>query len=863
MKTRHIYHIYIVFLLMISTTLFAQETGERTRIYGKIYDATTKEALPYTSVRIRNTTNGCSSDNNGNFSFYAPLQDTLIISSIGYKEEHIPLSKKTRMPLRVTMKSTDYTLSEVTIKPKKEKYTRKNNPAVTLVQNIIKNRDKNSTKNKPFYSRKRHETLNLALNNFDPTKNNIFGKKNKFIEQYIDTSLISGKPILHVSAREIIGTDYFRKDPERERRHIIARNRNGIDDVFSTDEIDGLFEEVFKDVNIFQDNISIFRSKFVSPLSKLGTGFYRYYIMDTIDIDGEKYIDLSFAPFNPESFGFTGHIYVTPDSSFFIKSVDLNVPNDINMNFVEYMNIKQSFSRLDDGTRMIDNEKLICEFKIIDAINGFYAHRNVSYADYRFESNEKAEEIFKSPTIIVEDENSMKRSKDFWNTNRINNVNEKEQSVGNMLERLRSNPVYYWTEKCISFLFTGWVPLRKYDPPVFYGPVNTTFSYNGLEGLRLRTGAMTSAYLNPHLFGRFYVAYGFKDNKWKYMGEFEYSFKKKREHANEFPIHSLRLRYEHDIFQYGQDYLYTNKDNFVLSLKRGSDNKVGYVRNAEFTYTHELHNHFSYKLTLRNRIDIESRFIKFERTKTIDGETTSTFVPNLKQSEVELTLRYAPGEKFLQSKWNRRSLLPEKPVFTLSHKVGFKGILGSEFYYHHTEARFQKRFWFSAFGYTDCIIKAGKVWNKVPYPLLIIPNTNLSYTIQKESYWLMNPMEFFTDQYASWDISYHMNGLLFNRIPLIRKLNWREVITCRGMFGYLSDKNRPDPLNTGVLYKLPYENDDYGNHYMKSSLPYIEASVGIENIFKVLRIDYVRRFTYTNLPGINKWGIRIQFHVQF
>ena len=861
MKANLIY-ICIALLMLMPTTLFSQEKREKVRIYGDIHDTLTKEALPYTSVRVRNTTQGCSSDNNGNFSFYASLNDTLIISSVGYKEVQIPLSSKTEMPLHILMQATDYTLSEVTIKPKKERYQKRDNPAVALVKQITEQRDNYSTKNKPFYSRKRHETLNIALNNFD-TSSNKLNKKLKFLEEYVDTSLISGKPILNVSAREIIGTDYYRKDPQRERKHIIARNRNGIDDSFSSEEIDGLFEEVFKDVDIFQDNISIFKSVFVSPLSKIGPSFYRYYLMDTVEIDGEKYTDLTFAPFNAESFGFTGHIYVATDGSLFIKSVDMTVPKDINMNFVEYMNITQSFSKLSDGTRMLDNEKLVCELKVVSATNGIYAHRNVAYADYNFESNEQALEILKAPMEVIEDDNSTKRDKEFWNANRISTVSEKEQSVKSLMARLRSNPWFYWSEKCVSFLFTGWVPLRKYDPPVFYGPVNTTFSYNGLEGLRLRAGAMTSAYLNPYLLGRFYVAYGCNDKKWKYMGELEYSFKKKKEHANEFPIHSLRLRYEHDIFQYGQDYLYTNKDNFVLSLKRGKDNKIGYVRKAELTYTHELYNHFSYYLTLRNRIDIESRFIKFERTQTIDGITTSTFVPQLNQSEVELTLRYAPGEKFLQSKWNRRSLLPEKPVFTLSHKVGFKGILGSEFNYHHTEARFQKRFLFSAFGYTDCILKAGKVWNKVPFPLLIIPNTNLSYTIQKESYWLMNPMEFFTDQYASWDLSYHMNGLLFNRIPLIRKLNWREVITCRGMFGHLSEKNRPDPLNTGVLYKLPYENNDYSNHYLKSTLPYIEASVGIENIFKVLRVDYVRRFTYTDLPGISKWGIRIEFHVQF
>ena len=259
MRANIIIYIYTALLLLLPATLLSQENSEKVRIYGKIYDASTLEALPYTSVRVRNTTHGCSSDNNGSFSFYATSTDTLTISSIGYKEVYIPLSKKTKMPLSIFMKPTDYALSEVTIKPKKEKYKKKDNPAVILAKKIIDQRDRHSIKNKPFYSRKRHETLNIALNNFDATKSSHFGKKLGFLQEYIDTSLISGEPILNVSAREIIATDYFSKEPERERKHVVARNRNGIDDVFTSEEIDGLFEEVFKDVDIFKDNIAIFR----------------------------------------------------------------------------------------------------------------------------------------------------------------------------------------------------------------------------------------------------------------------------------------------------------------------------------------------------------------------------------------------------------------------------------------------------------------------------------------------------------------------------------------------------------------------------------------------------------------------------
>lgn len=852
--------IYIFLILSIAYTPLHAQDGKK-RVYGKITDKATGEALPYTSARIKDTSNGCSSDNNGYFSFYATAErDTLIISCLGYKEMRIALTAKTRFPLNIKMTADNYELSEITIKPKREKYTKKNNPAVTLARNVIKRRDDNAPENKPFYSCDRHEKLNIALNNFSSAKESHFGNKFSFLDQYIDTSLVSGKPILYISARELIGSDYHSKDPDLKRQYIKARKRNGIDDLVSDESVEAIYEEAFRDIDIFQDNVSLFGSKFVSPLSKLGPTFYRYYILDTIDVDGEKCYDLAFAPFNAESFGFTGHIYVTTDSTYFTKLVQMNVPHDINMNFIEYMNIKQHFDRLPDGTRILNNESLVAEFKLIDAVNGFYAHRQVEYRDYKFEKDSFAQKVLDYPGEIMEDHLAYRRTEEYWNENRIAEVTGKELTVEQMMKELRNNPVYYWLEKGITFLFTGWIPIRENEPPVFYGPVNTTVSYNALEGYRLRTGAMTSAYLNPHLFGQFYAAYGLKDKELKYMGEIEYSFAPKKEHPNEFPIRSLKLRYENDIFQYGQNYLHTNKDNLFLSFKRKSDNKIGYVKNAEFTYTHEFYNHFSYQMTLRNRKDIASHLVPFEQTYTIDGTTYSHFAKEVNQSEIELKLRWAPNEKFTQTKWNRYRMQPENPVFTLTHTAGFKGILGSDYNCQHTEFSFEKRFWFSAFGYTNCIVKAGKVWNKVPFPLLIIPNANLSYTIQKESYDLMNAMEFFNDEYISWDLTYFMNGLIFNRIPLIRKLNWREVISCRGMYGRLSDKNRPAPLNTGDLYKFPYESDQY--HFLGHD-PYVEIGIGIENIFRVLRIDYVRRLTYRDLPGIDKEGVRIQFHIQF
>ena len=850
-KARHILNLITLFLLFIGNSL---DANALTRIYGSVTDSVTQETMPYVSVYLKNTTDGCQTDKDGKFSFLTTEERAvLVVSSIGYEEKYIPIYAYTKYPLHIKLSPAVYELSEVEIKPERERYRRKENPAVELIQSIIKGREKLRLDSHEYYNRDRHELLTIALSNFDKSKfQQELLERIGVLQNYLDTSLVSGKPILNISSRELIGSDHYRKSPESHRRYVTARRRAGIDDFISEQEIDGIYEEVFKDVDIFQNDINLLRNRFVSPLSTLGPTVYKYYIMDTIQVEETPCIDLAFVPFNSESHGFTGHLYLTTDSTHFIKWVQMTTPNDINLNFVRTLSISQTFTPAEDGTPLLDKETLTAEVEITARINGVYVKREVSYRNYLLDEPSRLA-LFHQPESIVEEAGARERNESYWETNRIGHVSEKERSVGDMIAHLREYPLFYWTEKIITYLFTGYVPNKKEEPEFFYGPLNTSISNNTLEGLRLRVGGMTSAYLNPHLMGRFFVAYGFGDNRLKYMGELEYSFKKKKEHINEFPIHSLRLRYENDIYQYGQSYLYTNKDNIFLNIKRMEDNMIGYLRKAEFSYKREHYNNLSYALTLRNKVYESSHLMPFH---TVGGATPT----ELPQTELELSLRYAPGEKFVQKKWDRNPLLPERPVFNLSHKVALEGVLGSQFTYHYTEASARKRFWLSSFGYIEGVVKGGRVWNDVPYPLLITPNVNLSYTLQKESFALMNPMEFMADTYGSWEAIYYMNGLIFNRIPLIKKLGWREVIDFKGFYGSLRDGNNPNFTTNQDLFFFPLDRD-YSNPLTKT--PYMELSFGIENIFKVLEVDYIRRLTYTDLPGISKHGVRIRVHAQF
>ena len=631
-----------------------------------------------------------------------------------------------------------------------------------------------------------------------------------------------------------------------------GRKQAGVDEFLSKQGMQAAINEVFKDVDIYENNISLFTNKFVSPLSRIGTGFYKYYLMDTLQIAGEPCADLAFTPFNSESFGFNGHLYVTLDSTYFVKRAVFNFPKKINLNFVDYMLLEQEFKRAEDGTRLLDHESITVEFKLTEGQDGIFARRVADYSNYTFAPTAEADKAFTKPERIIEETEALARSESFWAENRPEAaISQQENSVDHLMAQLRSYPVYYWTEKVLSILFTGYIPTSKEAPLFYIGPMNATISGNTLEGPRIRAGGMTTAWLNPHLFAKGYIAYGFKDERVKGLAELEYSFKKKKEYANEFPIHSLKLHYESDVNQYGQNYLYTSKDNVFLALKREKDDRIGYFKQAEMTYTNEFYSGFSFQLTARRRTDESSYLIPFLRK---EGDVY-TPVKGFSTSAAELKLRYAPNEKFFQTQWNRFPVSLDAPVFSLTHTMAAKGVLGGDYTYHYTEAGVQKRFWFSAFGYTDIILKAGKVWNKVPFPLLIMPNANLSYTIQPESYSLMNAMEFMNDEYFSWDVTYFLNGWLFNRVPLLKKLKWREIVSCRGLYGHLSDKN--NPAFQQDLFRFPAGSTTMGH------TPYVEAGVGVENIFKVLRVDYVWRLTYRNLPNIDKSGLRISLHMTF
>lgn len=859
---RFIRYIILIALLQAVAGIFLSHAQSFTSASGIVKDSITGEPLPFVSVYFDGSTIGAMTNDNGTFTLQNNQGYTkLAAASLGYDTKFIDLKPgKKNDNLEVLLKPTAFEISEVVVKPKREKYTRKDNPAVELIKKVIAHKNDNRIEAKPEYQTEVYEKLSLSLDNFNPNLDkNKFLKKFKFIKNYLDTSEFNGKPILTVSVRENLSDFYYRKSPKAEKTIVRAKRMQGIDKTL--DDGGGItsnLEEIFKSINIFDNNIPILLNRFVSPLSStLATTYYHYYIMDTLDVGGDKCVDLAFVPANSESYGFTGRLYITLDGNYAVKKVLLNTPANINLNWVDKLRIEQEFKQMPDSTWVLDQENTFVNFYVVKGTQQLYAHQLRNYDNYNF-NVQNADSVFGLLGALHVLPEATAQPDTFWTHNRPIPLKEKEDALKDLLGQLRKVPAFNAIIKTAEILITGYIPtandkkVTKFD----FGPMNTTFSANHLEGFRMRVGGMTTANLNPYWFASGYLAYGTNDRKIKYNLKLTHSFTKKEYHEGENPVNNLSFIQEYDVYTPGQDFLFTSKDNIFVAWKVGEPvTKMQYIRKSVLQYEKEWLNGLTWKSWIMNQNNEAAGTLQYIKR---DESGNLYHIKDFTTSEIGTQLRFAPGERAYNGRSGKESvfnLSKDAPVFKLSHQLGIKGVLGGDYNYNHTEISAEKRIWLSSFGHIDAQIKAGKVWDKVPFPLLILPNTNQSITIQPEAFHMMNALEFVTDQYVSFNATYYLKGWILNRIPGIKWLRLREVLSFNMIYGGLTDKN--NPTLTPGLFLLPDGTQPLG------STPYMECSVGLENIFKILRIDYYRRLTYLDHPDIKKGGIRIALRFTF
>nr|WP_246368436.1 DUF5686 and carboxypeptidase-like regulatory domain-containing protein [Phocaeicola faecicola] len=857
------------------------------QIHGTVVDSETGDPIPYLNIYYDGKGMGTITDMEGRYSIeYHSGWNELTFSMVGYTTQVIKVSAQTR-ELNIKMRS-DLMLEEVIVKPKKEKYSRKNNPAVELMKKVIASKKKTNLEQNDFYRYNKYQKITLAVNNItaDSLRESWLFKKYPFFRDQVEVCDVTNKNILPLSIDETVSEKVYRKEPHSEKTYIRGINSGGVNELFSTgDMLTTVLKDVFQDIDIYQDRFRFLQYPFDSPVSEAGINFYKFYIMDTVYVDKEKCFHLSFVPNNPQDFGFTGHLYILADSTYRVKESQLNLPKKTDINFVDNMIIDQKFGELPTGEWVLLEDDMLCELSYLKKVLGSYqVRRTTRYFDFSFDPI--PESMFKRKEKEIKDVNAMMRNEMYWSQYRQEELTKSETRMGSFVDDLTKIKGFKYIIFVLKALIENFVETSTPDSKVDIGPINTIISSNYIDGLRLRGSLQTTAKLHPHLFLKGYYAYGFKDQKSKYMGEVEYSFNKKEYLPREYPKNSLTLTYQYDNMLPSDKFISTDKDNVFTALKVCSVDQYNYERKATLKYERERE--FGLKTTAMFRhANYEPCGELFYRTMAGESALQSALdrqelagqkwvkspfnTHDITVTEMSFGLRYAPGETFVNTKQRRLPVNLDAPEFTLQHTLALKGVLGGDYTYNMTEASAYKRFWLSSWGNIDVYLKGAIQWNKVPFPLLIMPAANLSYIIQDETFNLINNMEFLNDRYASLDVSWNMQGKLFNRIPLLKKLKWREFIGVKCLWGTLTDKNNPFLEqnrydNTLMMFPGHYDMNgvyQYSSNVMDPKKPYVEITAGIHNIFKLLHVEYVRRLNYNELPTANKWGVRLMIRTVF
>ena len=827
--------IVLLFALMVSLPIMGQR--QVTPISGTVTDKNTGEPLAFVQIAIPGTKNGTVSDINGRFDLSVTAADTLLrFKMVGYRPQTVKLKGHGSRRLKVVMVPEVTTLQTVHVtakKGKRERYRRRNNPAVELVRKVIDHKVENSVTSNEMFSRRVFEKLNMCLDQFHPDfETHAFWKHFQFIEKYIDRAEFDNAEILHFSIHERMSTQNYTGG--RMRTLVTADRSDGADVNLTQEGLDDDLDALFPAINIFSNEIALMSVRFVSPLSSvIATTFYQYYITDTVEIDGQRCIELSFVPASKGNFGFVGSMYVVDDSSYAVKRYAMRVPEAVDLNFVRDLNVVQTFERDSMGRYLPIRTDTYGRFYVGKRMRQVYAHQMHLYYDYSFDTLiPQPDSLFTPLATHATHPNAHRMLRREWNARRPVELTLAETFLDSMRYELMRIPSVRYTIKTVEALFTGYIPTHPTrDSSRFdFGPLYNFVSHNGIEGLRLRVGGMSTARLDRRNFFDGYVAYGTWDRQFKFNLNLIHTFAPKRRFPKENPLGYISLHAGYDVESPGLSFDQYDRDNIL----RWNENEVPaqYVADLQLRLRRQWPNFIGIDTWVGAQHIRPTGMLNYYRVTSDGTERVNSIV----YAQWATSLNFSPNSLVRSGRSGESSLLnlsSNASSFTLSHEMG----LLDGFYYNRSTFSIFSRYWFAALGYLDLRLRGGIVWDQVPMPKLFVPNGNSGYMMSENAFNTMRPMEFITDRYVSLFATYHMKGLILNHIPLVKNLRLREVLGFNILYGGMSDINNPDLHHVG-LYLLPT-----GANFL-SDKPYMEYSIGIENIFKLVRIDYVRRLSY-------------------
>jgi hypothetical protein len=825
---RHFQNLRKYFLLLFLISCTYPVASQVTKIMGRVIDAETKEPIPFANVFFEGTTIGVTSDFDGKFSIETKTpSDSLIASYMGYEKQARPVFKNRFQEVNFELLAQNIDLPEVVILAGE-------NPAEIILRKIIENKENNRRKEFDAYQYEVYNKIEIDANNISERfQNRRIFKPFKFVFNYLDTSTVNGKTYLPIFLSESLSDFYFRKEPKAEKEVIKAAKVSGIEN----ESILQFLGDMFQRYDFYDNYILIFQKNFISPIANFGLNSYRYYLVDSTYIGDKWCYKIMFKPRRKQELTFTGHFWVN-DTSFAIKSYDMRVVGDANMNFVNDLVLDQEFDLIDGKYWMVTKDQGIGDFNIIDDTKitlGFFGKKTTSYRNFEF-NQLKDNKFYSSPTNVIVNEKAYGMSRQYWDENRHDTLTKDELTIYNMVDTLKNLPAFKTWVDIFETVITGYYKMEKIE----IGPYASLLSFNSIEGTRFRVGGRTTAKFDDQLRLEGHVAYGTLDTKLKYGGGLLYL-------PNKNPRRAIGVNYKYDIEQLGSSPNAFREDFFFAALfRRNPANKLSLTKEYAFYYEHEWFNGFTNQINFIQKEILPVGTYKIE-LKQSNGDVVEK--SRITMSEIRLDSRFAFNEKFVIGDFERISVGTRYPIVTIQYGYGIPNLLGGDYEYHRLKVNIRQ--WFNVFnlGWSRYIIEGGKIWGKLPYPFLELHPGNETFIFDEFAFNLMNYSEFVSDQYVSLYYTHHFDGLFLNHIPLFRKLKWREVAYVRGAIGTLDNKNKA------------FNNRLYPPYTLES--PYYEAGVGIENIFTVFRIDGIWRLSHLDKPGVNSFAIFMSVYFSF
>jgi hypothetical protein len=824
-----------------------------TTVTGQVIDAITGKPLVYVTVVLNGGTYAVSTDLLGKFSLSRHGAFVKVtFSRMGYQSVIRAIKPRQVNELRISMRGSQTQLKGVVItSAKKQRYRNKDNPAVSLIQQIINHKNENRMESAAYLQYNQYERIGLSFFNL-PKKfiNGKFFSKYKFMLDTIADVNGQKQTLLPVLLSEKLSDVYYRKQPEKNILVLNAEKGVNIIKFIDTAGVNVYLNQLYgNSLDIYGNNIFIISNQFLSPIADHSPNYYKFFITDTISTPAGKQIEVAFTPRTKGDLLFEGKLVVTLDGHYAVTASEMSVNNQINVSFMRSLKIRLDFARQPNGRYYLTRSDVKADFGLSKTKGwGVIGQRTVSYSNYNLDAPQP--EAFYNGKSLQVMPHAGNADTAWWATHRTDTLSKQQAQVYSNLHKLEQMPSYKRTMWWLSTITGGYADTG----PVQIGPIGQFFSFNSQEGLRFEGGARTTPKLDSTFYFQGYGAIGTKDKKAKVDAIAYISLNKTAPFR--FPNDYFRVSYLYDVDVPGHTFSITNKQAAFSSFQTGKTNYWLYSGIFELQYLKDFESHFSYNVSFKNWNQSPAAALVYQM-----NDHAGTLVHNLTTSELELHLRYAPHEQIIQGTEERHSIHNKYPIFDLQLNRGLKGFLNGSYRYTDIGVNMYKRFYFSQLGYADVTVIGGYVQGKVPFPLLNISPANQSLAYNRDAYNQMNYLEFVSDHYAGINFTHTFNGFFLNKIPLIQELKWREFLSAKILYGGLRAEN--NPALTNGLYRLPPAANGAHGTYALGSTPYIEAGAGIGNIFKFLRVDVIRRFNYLNHPGASEYGVKFSFQPEF